>query len=447
MIATSTRAALPNAVARSLRVFPGGSNGGFALPAELSLVIRHGQGCELWDTAGNLFIDFSMGWGSALVGHARREVDNAVTKQIGHGANFAYVTDTSLALAEEICGLSPSCDQLRFCASGTEATLYCLRLARAFTGRTKVLKFEGAYHGAHDTGITNLFPQRRIDFPTADPSSAGVTRSSTEETLIAPYNDALYASHLIEEHAGTLAAVIVEPLQRCTAPTSGFLESLSAACISNDVLLIFDEVVTGFRLAYGGAQAYYRVVPDLVAYGKALGGGYPIGAFGGRQDIMALMREQRSADPRFVWMASTLGGNPISTSAALATLEVLRKPGTYQHLHAVGHYLRDQMRAVLEDRGECAQVIGDGPLAQVVFTTEPVHDYRATLRADQVRGRALMLALFERGVFLNPMGTKLYLSLAHSEETCDRFIEHFADALDEIGDATIRPGAPSPDYS
>ena len=200
-------------------------------------------------------------------------------------------------------------------------------------------------------------------------------------------------------------------------------------CSSDLVLLIFDEVVTGFRLAYGGAQEYYGVVPDLVAYGKALGGGYPIGAFGGRQDIMNIVREDRMGDPHYVWVASTLGGNPISTAAARAALSVLSQDGTYERLHALGRYLRDGMREVLERRQATAQVIGEGPLAQVVFSDRPVRDYRSTQRADKARGRALMLGLFARGVFLNPMGTKLYLSIAHDEAVCDEFLDRFDDTL------------------
>jgi glutamate-1-semialdehyde 2,1-aminomutase len=197
-------------------------------------------------------------------------------------------------------------------------------------------------------------------------------------------------------------------------------------------LLIFDEVVTGFRLAYGGAQEYYGVVPDLIAYGKALGGGYPIGAFGGRTDIMEWTNEHRIGGDDYVWMASTLGGNPISTAAANAALGVFRNPGTYEKLHSLGLYLRDGMSKALAHRQINAQVIGDGPLAQVVFSTDPVFDYRSTKKGDSAMGRALMLALFDRGIFLNPMGTKLYISMAHDEAVCDAMLDRFDDALEEI---------------
>jgi len=192
-------------------------------------------------------------------------------------------------------------------------------------------------------------------------------------------------------------------------------------------------VVTGFRLAYGGAQEFYGVRPDLVAYGEALGGGLPIGAFGGRADIMAVVREDRLGRDRYVWVASTLGGNPISAGAALAALEIYRRKETYPHLHEIGRYLRDGMRRVLASRQLRAQIIGDGPLAQVVFSPDPVFDYRSTRRGDRAKGRALMLGLFRRGIFLNPMGTKLYLSLAHDRAACDQLLDRLDDTLGEIG--------------
>jgi glutamate-1-semialdehyde 2,1-aminomutase len=422
-----------DALTRALAVFPAGSNGEFNLPPELALVIAGGEGAELWDTGGRRFLDFSMGWGSALVGHARAEVTEAVRRQAGRGANFAYVTEPSLALAEEIQRLAPAAERVRFCASGTEATMYALRLARAHTGRPKLLKFEGAYHGANEVGVTSLFPDRPPAYPLADPSSAGLEPDLARHLLVAPYNDLETTVRIIAANAAELAGVIVEPLQRCTKPKPGFLEGLREAVNRAGALLIFDEVVTGFRLAYGGAQAYYGVVPDLVAYGKALGGGYPIGAIAGRAEIMDRFREDRLGQPGYVWMASTLGGNPISTAAANAALGVYRQPGSYEHLHDIGRYLRAGLARVLAARQQVGQVIGDGPLAQVVFSPEPVVDYRSTRRGDGAKGRRLMLALFRRGVFLNPMGTKLYLSLAHDRAACDALLDRCDDALAEIG--------------
>jgi glutamate-1-semialdehyde 2,1-aminomutase len=424
---------------RALAVFPAGiSNGEFGLPEDRLVVIERGEGCRLWDTGGKEYLDFSIGWGSCLVGHARPEVVEAVRAQAGLGSNFAYLNRQALELAEEIRRLAPAAERLRFCASGTEATMYCQRLARAHTNRPKILKFEGAYHGANEAGVTSLFPSRLPDFPEPELTSAG-TPAAKRDLLVAPFNDLAATEAIIAANAGDLAGVIVEPLQRCTPPAPGFLEGLRAACTAWKVLLIFDEVVTGFRLAYGGAQDYYGVVPDLVAYGKALGGGYPIGAFGGRAEVMELVNEHRIGGPDYVWMASTLGGNPVSTAAANAALAVFRAPGTYERLHGLGRHLRAGIARVLEGRGVTAQVIGDGPLAQVVFSAERVVDYRSTFRSDRALGRALMLALFERGIFLNPMGTKLYLSLAHDEAVCDAFCDRLDDALGAV--LTNRPEA------
>src|SRR5258706_6327074 len=207
---------------------------------------------------------------------------------------------------------------------------------------------------------------------------------------------------IADAHADRLAAIIVEPLQRCTPPVPGFPKGRRALADRTGALLLFDEVVTGFRLAYGGAQDFYGVLPDLVAYGKALGGGLPIGAFGGRADIMAVVREDRLGRDRYVWVASTLGGNPISTGAALAALEIYRRKETYPDLHELGRYLRDGMRRVLASQQLRAQIIGDGPLAQLVFSPDPAFHYRSTRRGDREKGRALMLGLFRRGIFLNP---------------------------------------------
>ena len=418
---------------RALAVFTAGSaNGEYGLPADQVVVMERGQGCRLWDNDGHEFIDFSMAWGSCLVGHAHPDVVAAVIAQAPNGSNFAYLNSHALAVAEEIERISPAVEQLRFCASGTEATMYCQRLARAHSGRTKILKFEGAYHGANEAGVTSLFPTKLLNFPEPELTSAG-TPLAKHDLLVAPFNDLETTRAIVEAHGGDLAGVIMEPLQRCTPPREGFLSGVRQLCDEQGIILIFDEVVTGFRLAYGGAQEYYGVTPDLVAYGKALGGGYPIGAFGGRAAIMEMVDEGRIGGDDYVWMASTLGGNPVSMAAAQAALGVFRAPGTYDRLHRLGRYLREGLHKVLRNHQQQGQVIGDGPLAQVVFSEEPVFDYRSTKRGDSRKGRALMLELFKRRVFLNPMGTKLYLSLAHDESACDEFLARFDAALGDIG--------------
>jgi len=417
---------------RALEAFPAGiANGEYGLPPEDIVVMEKGQGCRLWSVEGDEYLDMSMGWGSVLVGHANPDVVAAVQAQAPNGSNFAYLNTNSLALAEEIRRISPASEQLRFCASGTEATMYCQRLARAFTGREKILKFEGAYHGANEAGVTSLFASGKVDFPTPELTSAG-TPAAARQLLVAPYNDIDALRSIVVDYKDEMAAILMEPLQRCTPPREGYLEAVRKLCDEFGILLIFDEVVTGFRLAYGGAQEYYGVIPDMVAYGKALGGGYPIGAFGGRRDIMDMVIEHRIGGDDYVWMASTLGGNPISTAAANAALGVFRQEGTYTRLHAMGADLRDKMAKALSDRNITGQIIGDGPLAQVVFSGDPVFDHRSTSKGDSVKGRAMMLALFRNKVFLNPMGTKLYISVAHDTAAIDDLIERFGAALDMV---------------
>ncbi len=401
---------------RSWKVFPGGSLGEYNLPRELSVVLTRGQGSKVYDADGKEYIDYTMGWGSVILGHAHPRVCKAVKKQVGLGSNFAYVSEPALRLAEELVKAVPCAEKVRFCASGTEATMYAVRFARAFKGRDKIVKFEGAYHGGNEFGSISLFPQNLVDFPTPNPTSAGITKGTCGDVLIAPYNDLETTARIVAEHADDIAAVIVEPLHRCTTPVPGFLEGLRDLTRKHDVLLIFDECVTGFRLAYGGAQEYYGVVPDLTALGKALGGGYPVGAVVGRADILDLCMEADLGRERYVWFASTLGGNPVTASAALATLEELREPGTYERLFEMGAKLRDGFQAIVSELGIAAQILGDGPLCALAFTGEKVVDYRTAFRADSAKARAFTLGLFRRGIFLNPMSTKLYISLAHDDE-------------------------------
>jgi glutamate-1-semialdehyde 2,1-aminomutase len=264
--------------------------------------------------------------------------------------------------------------------------------------------------------------------PQSDPSGAGAAWVETD-VLIAPFNDLAATERIIGEHAHELAGVIVEPFHRCLVPAPGFLAGVRAVTQRHGVVLIFDEVVTGFRFALGGAQEYYGVIPDLVAYGKALGGGFPLGAYVGRAALMEVVNEHRLPGPAYVWSASTTGGNPVSCAAALATLEVLSQPGVYPSLRAAGARLRRSMSVALASCGETAQVLGDGPIAQVAFSASPVTDQQSWLASDRKRGRAIMLELLRSGVFLNPMGTKLYLSLAHDDAGIDEFVERFTQAL------------------
>ena len=422
---------MTSAADRSWAIFPAGSPGEYNLPRELTIVLARGAGATVWDTDGRAFTDFTMGWGSVILGHAHPAVVEAVRRRAALGSNFAYVSDAALELAEELARAVRCAERLRFCASGTEATAYAVRLARAFTGRAHVLKFEGAYHGANEIGTISLFPRRLLAFPRGEPTSAGLPAGAVDDVLVAPYNDLAATTAILEAHRDDVAAIIVEPLHRCTPPQPGFLAGLRELTAELGGLLIFDETVTGFRLAYGGAQEYYGVRPDLATYGKALGGGYPIGVVAGRADVLDLVREDRLGEARYVWFASSIGGNAVSATAAVATLTELRRPGTYPRLFELGETLRGGLRSVLKEEGVTAQVQGDGPLAAIVFTDHEVVDYRTAFDSDRTRARAFLLGLFRRGIFLNPMSTKLYLSLAHTDAHIQRFLDAARAALRE----------------
>ncbi len=416
---------------RALGLFPGGSNGEYAIPADLVPVLERGEGCRVWDTEGREWLDMTMGWGSVLVGHAHPKVVEAALGAARDGLNFAAVNRRAVELAERIAAISPCAERVRFVASGTEATLLCLRVARAATGRARLLKFEGAYHGQHPVGIAGMIPGRPSHLPDADPTGAGAPWVE-RDVLVAPYNDLVTTARILSEHASEIAAVIVEPLHRCIAPAPGFLEGLRDLTDRHGVVLVFDEVVTGFRLALGGAQEYYGVVPDLVAYGKALGGGFPIGAYAGCVELMDVVNEHRLLQPggaSYAWSASTTGGNPVSCAAALAVLDLLSARGVHDRLHEDGRRLRRRIGETLKAARETAQVLGEGPIAQVAFSPRPVVDQQSWLASDRARGRAVMLELLRQGVFLNPLGTKWYLSLAHTGARIDLFCEKLAAAL------------------
>ncbi len=317
--------------------------------------------------------------------------------------------------------------QVRFTSSGREATFFALRVARAYRKRDKVLKFEGGWHGTHDYGAISVSTRSPKAFPAPTFDSAGIPHAVGETVLVAPYNDLATTEAIIASHHQDLAAVIVEPYQRVIVPAPGFLEGLRAVTRRYGVPLIFDEIVTGFRLAYGGAQEYYGVVPDLVALGKVLAGGFPLAAVGGRAEIMKHFDPALEGTPDFVWQAGTLNGNPIAATAGLATLAELRKPGTYERLHRLGSRLRDGLAAAARRHGLAAQVSGEPPVFDILFTDRPIVDYRSTLTADPAKIRAFNHECLKRGVV--KAGNKIYVSTAHTEADVEETLAVFDQAL------------------
>jgi len=334
-------------IARATAVLPAGGFGNF----DPAVIIREGRGARVWDEDGTEYIDYLMGSGPLILGHAHPEVVEAVREQVGKGTTFFANNACGIELAEEICGAIDCAEQVRFVSSGGEADMYAMRLARAVTGRDKIMKFEGGYHRMSAEAQMSLAPQRLVNFPVAVPDSAGIPESVRDEMLIAPFNDIEVVRSLIAEHAGEIAGIIVEPCQRIIPPMPGFLESLRAACSDNGIVLIFDEAVTGFRFAYGGAQERYGVMPDVCTLGKIVGGGFPLGAIAGRADIMAHFDKDKVGQDGFLMHVGTLNGNPVAAVAGLKTLEILRRPGQYEKLYATGEAL---MRAMGERLGEPA---------------------------------------------------------------------------------------------
>ena len=401
--------------ARAERVMPGPSLGTFLMPEGRPFVAARGAGGKLYDVDGNAVIDYVLGSGPLILGHAHPAVVAAVARQAALGSQFYALNEPVIQLAERIIEAAPCAEKVKFTSTGSEATFLAMRLARAYTGRDKILKFEGGYHGHSDYAVVAYAPRGGVVYPVAPPDSAGVPYGAAGAVLVAPYNDAELAAELIEQHREDLAAVIVEPYQRVIPPRPGFLEALRAATAANDVLLIFDEVVTGFRLAWGGAQERYGVVPDLACYGKTIGGGYPLAAVAGRAEIMALADPRRKAEPDYVYFSGTFSGNPLAAAAGLATLDELARPGAYDRLRATALRLATGLEEAIAETGATAQVVWDGPIVTVLFADHPIVDYRSAQAVDKEATRRWNEELLARGLLVNPVQQKWYLSTAHDE--------------------------------
>lgn len=411
------------------RYLPGASLGMMALPADLRMVMVRGLGSKVYDAAGKEYLDYLLGSGPLLLGHCRPEVVQAVQEQAALGSSYFALNEPAIRLAETIVEASPCGKAIRFQTTGSEATFAAMRLARAFTGRDKVLKFEGGWHGGHDLGQLSAAPADPPAFPEAAPDCDGIPRSSRHDVLVAPFNDLDTTAAIIEQHHRELAAVLVEPLQRALKPEAGFLEGLRDITRKFAIVLVFDEIVTGFRLAWGGAQQRYGVAADLACYGKVIGGGYAVSAVVGDREIVQLADPQQKGRGRYCFLSGTLTANPIGCAAGLATLKVLRQPGVFERLHHLGDRLAQGLRQAGADVGVPLQVLGDGPVLQVFFTdAQPLRNHRDLLRADKKKAVAFGHALIRQGIYCTP-GGKLYLSLAHSEPDIERTLEAARTAL------------------
>ncbi|MFO0996355.1 MAG: aminotransferase class III-fold pyridoxal phosphate-dependent enzyme [Alphaproteobacteria bacterium] len=413
-------------LAKAKKVLPGGTFGNFAA----DVVITDGKGGRVWDASGNEYVDYVLGSGPMLVGHAHPEVLEAVHARLNRGTTFFANNDAGILLAEEIVSAVPCAEKVRFTSSGSEATLYAMRAIRSYRKRSKILKFEGGFHGMNDYSLMSLAPTRRGNGTDPVPSSAGIPDSLRDEVLIAPFNNLEIATAIIDQHHDELAGVIVEPFQRVIPPKPGFLQGLRDVTARHKVPLIFDEIVTGFRFAYGGAQEFYGVVPDMCTLGKTIGGGFPLAAVAGRDSIMAHFDKAASGEEGFMPMVGTLSGNPIAATAGLATLKILKRPGSYEKIFATGRTLMANLSKALKAVGIPAQVVGEGCMFDVVLTNQSIVDYWSSKSGDESKQKLFDKILLDNGVIKG--NSKFYVSLAHDEAdiaTTTKAFEAAAEAL------------------
>ena len=412
---------------RSKNLMPGGVNSpvrAFGSVGRNPLFIDHAKGARIYDVDGNEYIDYVCSWGPMILGHGNARVIDAVKRACEDGLSFGAPTENEAVLAELIQKCVPSMERMRLVNSGTEAVMSAIRVARGYTGRDKIIKFRGCYHG-HSDGL--LVKAGSGALTQSVPDSGGVPFDYTKNTLIAEYNDRDSVSRLFEENKGEISCVIVEPVAAnmgVVLPDKGFLTFLREISKDNEALLIFDEVITGFRLALGGAQEYYGVTPDLTTFGKIVGGGMPLAVYGGRKDIMEVV-----APVGAVYQAGTLSGNPIATTAGIETLKLLieeNERGLYEVLENKGKRLADGMRKAF---GDCVCVNQIGSLLSVFFTNKRVVDYETAVTADTDRYAKYFNAMLDKGIYLAPSQFEaMFVSAAHTQEDVEKTVSAVGEA-------------------
>ena len=401
---------------------PGGVNSpvrAFKSVGGTPLFFQRGKGALVWDADGNSYIDYVGSWGPLICGHAHPDVVRAVQQAAERGLSFGAPTEVEVEMADVLRKLVPSLDQVRLVSSGTEATMSAIRLARGFTGRSKIIKFEGCYHGHADALLVKA-GSGALTF--GQPSSAGVPAETAAHTLVLDYNDPAGLEATFAREGGEIAAVIVEPVagnMNLVAPRSGFLELLRQLCTQYGAILIFDEVMTGFRVALGGAQALYGIKPDLTTLGKVIGGGMPVGAFGGRRDIMQCL-----APLGPVYQAGTLSGNPVAVAAGLATLKLIQAPGFYDKLAAATHQLCSGLTEAAQARRIAFSARNIGGMFGLYFRATPPTSYAEVMQCNKEAFNQFFHAMLAEGVYLAPSAYEAgFVSAAHGPAEIDRTIK------------------------
>jgi len=416
---------------RGKKILPGGVDSpvrAFRAVGGTPLVIDRAEGARLYDVDGREYIDYVCSWGALILGHAHPDVVRAVGEQAKRGTSYGMTSPLEIELGEQIAKALPSIERIRFVSSGTEATMSAIRLARGFTKRDLILKFEGGYHGHSDSFLVDAGSGLATLGITSSP---GVPDVLAKLTLNAPYNDADAVERIFKQDAGKIAAVIVEPVAAnmgVVAPSRGFLERLRELTKRDGALLVLDEVITGFRTAYGGAQKLFGIEPDLTTMGKIIGGGLPVAAYGGRAEIMEMV-----APLGPVYQAGTLSGNPLAMRAGLATLPKLEASGFYEELNRKAGRLADGLRAALKESGVVGSVNAVGSLMTMFFAGEPVNDYAGAKKSDTRVYAAFFREMLERGVFIAPSQFEaLFVSAAHSDADIEKTVEAARESLKAI---------------
>jgi len=426
------RAEMQEELARMAQRLPGGAVGGYSLPEDCRFVADRGEGPYIYDTEGKRYVDFVAGAGTLILGHCPRPVTRAIQSQAEKGTVFfGTVSEPVIALADELVRAIPCAEMVSFATTGSEATMYAMRLARAFTRRNGILKFEGAYHGNHDYAQVGTAPKAPSNYPSALPDTAGIVPGVVPSLYVAPFNDLEAVEAILRQHGRDIAAIIVEPIQRGILPQPGFLESLRELTQRHDLLLIFDEVVTGFRLAYGGAQEYFGVVPDLATFGKIIGGGLALGAVAGRRDVLLASNPADRGREGFVLVNGTQHGNPIASAAGLAMLDQLRKPGFYEKLNDMSATFREEVSAIVMHARLPAVVTGIASLWHVVFAQQAPVSHVDMMRSDMARLRAFDAELIRQGVLVLP-GVRRINTATHDATALSLAAEGIARAASKV---------------
>jgi glutamate-1-semialdehyde 2,1-aminomutase len=418
---------------RALKTLPGGANSNFRAWGEDTIYVDRGKGGQVWDLDGNEYIDLRMGYGPVILGHGDDRVDDHVNERMRRGVSFSLTSEDEVRAMELVCELNGWVDKARMTVSGTEATMHAMRVARAYTGRSKIVKFEGQYHGVHDYALISVAPNDMAelgdeDNPVGLAWGRGIPDAIAKTIIPARYNNLEFLRRLFEREGEDIAAIIVEPVlgnAQGIMPKPGFHQSMRALTEEFGILLIFDEVKTGFRFGKGGAAEFFGITPDLATYAKAMGNGYPAAAFGGREEVMAML-------PDKVSHGGTYAGNRVAAAAAVATLQILRDTDALATIHATGQRVQDGVRALLDAKGLAYQITGHPTMFGIMFTETVPSEYRDWAKTDHELYDAIAVGMHARGAMPEPDSREpWFMCEAHAAgDTVDRVITIFGEALD-----------------